>query len=364
MRIAYVSLHWPRTRNSGVGKKIQSQLAAWNVLGHEARLFMHTSEYEPQSDLIEADHFFYSVSGKLKTEPNRIAAMVRMIEAIQKFRPDVIYLRYSIYVFPAHRLMDIAPVVEEINTNDLTQHEQLGFIYGWYNRLTRGIFLRRVRGLVAVSRELAFSPAFASYRKPTVTIANGIDLESIRPLPPPTNETPRLFFIATPGYSWHGVDKLVTLARMQPDLRIDVVGYDHIDNAGPLPANVHLHGYLGPEEYRNVLAEADVALSTLALHRKDMQEASPLKTRECLAYGLPMILAYADTDLDALQCDFLLKIPNRDDNIETHAARIREFAYAMRGRRVDRQLIRERIDSAAKEGQRLAFFEQVIRDAK
>jgi hypothetical protein len=143
-----------------------------------------------------------------------------------------------------------------------------------------------------------------------------------------------------------------------------VVGYDHIDNAGPLPANVHLHGYLGPEEYRNVLAEADVALSTLALHRKDMQEASPLKTRECLAYGLPMILAYADTDLDALQCDFLLKIPNRDDNIETHAARIREFAYAMRGRRVDRQLIRERIDSAAKEGQRLAFFEQVIRDAK
>jgi hypothetical protein len=59
MRIAYVSLHWPRTRNSGVSKKIQSQLASWNARGHETRLFMHTSSYEPQSDLIEGDYFFY-----------------------------------------------------------------------------------------------------------------------------------------------------------------------------------------------------------------------------------------------------------------------------------------------------------------
>src|SRR5512142_2987249 len=126
MRIAYVSLHWPRTRDSGVGKKIQSQIAAWNRAGHEARLFMHTSQYEPQSELIEGDHFFYKPSGKVETEINRIAAVQHMLEGIRRFHPDVIYLRYSIYVYPAHRLMRIAPVVEEINTNDLTQHEGLG----------------------------------------------------------------------------------------------------------------------------------------------------------------------------------------------------------------------------------------------
>ncbi len=360
MRIAYVSLHWPRTRNSGVGKKIQSQIQAWKARDHDARLFMHTSSHEAQSDLIEADYFFYRPANKIKTELERIAAMSRMIEVIRKYQPDVIYLRYSIYVFPAHRLMDIAPVIEEINTNDVTQHEQLGLIYNFYNRLTRGIFLRRVHGLVAVSRELASSSAFTYFRKPTVVIANGIDLDSIRPLPAPYNETPHLFFIATPGYSWHGVDKLVTLARMYPDLTVNIVGYDHLDGVENLPMNIHLHGYLNPETYLNLLSKSDVAMSTLALYRKNMQEASPLKTRECLAYGLPLVFAYTDTDLDEASSDFLLKIPNKEDNIQTHAQSIHDFAYRMRGRRADREFLKKYIDANQKETMRLSFFEEIL----
>ncbi|MGZ9223637.1 MAG: glycosyltransferase, partial [Anaerolineales bacterium] len=253
MRIAYVSLHWPRTRDSGVGKKIQSQLAAWNAMGHEARLFMHTSLHEPQSDLIEGDYFFYKTSGKLRTEVNRIDAAQQMIEAIRRFHPDLIYLRYSIYVYPAHHLMEIAPVVEEINTNDLTQHEGLGGIYSLYNRLTRGIFLRRVRGLVTVSRELAGSSAFVSYRKPARVIANGCRLDDFPQLPAPTNIVPRLVFIGNPGYLWHGVDKLIDLACRFSDIHIDIVGYDQLPGFEPLPANLTLHGYLSMREYQRVL---------------------------------------------------------------------------------------------------------------
>jgi len=355
MRIAYVSLHWPRTRNSGVGKKIQSQVAAWNALGHESRLFMHTSRRELQSDLIEADYFFYSISGMLKTEVNRIIAMQKMISAIRAYRPDVIYLRYGIYVYPAHLLMSIAPVVEEINTNDLTQHEGLGRIYSMYNRLTRGIFLRNVRGLVAVSRELAVTPAFAGYRKPTCVIANGIDLNSFPQLPAPANYIPRLAFIGSPGYPWHGVDKLVTLARLIPDIELDIIGYSELPSFEPLPENITLHGYLALQEYQNVLASADAAISTLALHRKQMEEASPLKSRECLAFGLPLVLAYIDTDLDGLGCDFLLNIPNREDNIQTHARQIRGFAYRMRGVRVTHDQIFN-LDQAGKELDRMIFL--------
>jgi glycosyltransferase involved in cell wall biosynthesis len=256
MRIAYVTLHWPRTRDSGVGKKIQSQIAAWKARGHEARLFMHASQYEPQSDLIEADYFFYPINGKVKTEFNRIRAMRQLIAALRKFNPDVIYLRYSIYVYPAHLLMGIAPVVEEINTNDLTQHDELGGIYSLYNRLTRGIFLRRVRGLVTMSHELALSHAFASYGKPTMVIANGIDLDATKPLPAPDHQAPHLFFIATPGYTWHGIDHLVELARRYPDIVIDVVGYDHIEGIDILPGNIRL--LFGRRRGEKVLG-ADVA---------------------------------------------------------------------------------------------------------
>jgi hypothetical protein len=360
MRIAYVSLHWPRTRDSGVGKKIQSQVAVWSRLGHEARLFMHTAEHAPQSDLIEGEYFFYKVAGKIKTEFNRIQAMRRMISAIRAFRPDVIYLRYSIYVFPGHHLMQIAPVVEEINTNDLTQHAELGGVYSLYNRFTRGIFLRRVRGLLTVSRELAVSSAFALYRKPTRVIANGCALDDFPQLPAPSNEIPHLVFIGNPGYLWHGVDKLVDLACRFSDIHIDIIGYNELPDFEPLPKNLTLHGYLSMQEYRQVLAEADVAISSLALHRVQLEEASPLKSRECLAFGLPLVVAYTDTDLDEAGYDFLLKIPNKEDNIQTHAQSIRDFAYQMRGRRVRREILKKHIETDQKEAIRLSFFEEIL----
>lgn len=360
MRIAYVSLHWARTRNTGVGKKIQSQLAVWNAMGHEARLFMHASKHEPASDLIEADVFSYNSGGKLQTEINRTRAAYEMVKAVKAYKPDIIYLRYGIYVYPAHRLMKIAPVVEEINTNDLTQHEDLGRIYSLYNRWTRGIFLRLVRGLVTVSRELAVSPAFALYRKPTRVVANGIDLESFTPLPAPNNKIPRLVFIGSPGYIWHGIDKLVDFAHRFPEIQLDIIGYDKLSEYEPLPANLNLHGYLSSEKYRDVLVSADVAVSSLALHRIQLEEASTLKSRECLALGIPLVVAYIDTDLDEAGCDFLLKIPNKEDNIQTHGKAVREFAYRMRGVRADRTILERKISSAHKEEMRLKFFTEIL----
>ena len=361
MRIAYVSLHWARTKNSGVGKKMQNQLEVWRRMGHEARMFMHASTGEPASPLIEAHVIPYESRGKIITELNRIRAARQLVNAVKEFNPDIIYLRYGIYVYPAHRLMKIAPVIEEINTNDLTQHEDLGGIYSLYNRLTRGIFLRLVRGLVTVSRELEVSPAFALYRKPTRVIANGIELDAFAPLSAPSNESPRLVFIGSPGYIWHGVDKLVDFARRFSDVQLDIVGYDALPDFEALPHNLTLHGYLSSEQYLKVLARADVAISSLALHRIQLDEASTLKSRECLALGLPLVVAYTDTDLDDAGFDFLLKIPNKEDNIHTHGEAIREFAYRMRGIRADRGVLKDRIDSTRKEELRLNFFEEILR---
>lgn len=366
MRIASISLHWPRTRDSGVGKKLARQIETWQAGGHEARLFLHTSRPASSSALVPAEVIPYHSAGTVATELARSRAARRLVEAVRAWRPDVIYLRLAMYVYPVHALAEIAPLVGEANTNDLTQHEGLGRVYALYNRLTRGLLLRRLDGLVTVSRELAESPAFTRYRKPTRVIANGIDLENFAPLPAPSNVTPRLAFIANPGYLWHGVDKLVTLARLIPDVHLDIIGYDtlpvgqdFIPSSQPLPQNLHLHGYLPASKYRNILANADAAISSLALHRIGLEEASPLKSRECLALGLPLVLAYVDTDLRDLEADFLLRIPNKEDNIRTHAGTIHDFAYRMRGRRVERALISS-LDQKVKERQRLQFFEEML----
>ena len=62
MRIASISLHWPRTKDSGVGKKLDQQIRLWQAGGHEARLFMHTSRYAPLSALIPAEVIPYDLS--------------------------------------------------------------------------------------------------------------------------------------------------------------------------------------------------------------------------------------------------------------------------------------------------------------
>jgi hypothetical protein len=162
------------------------------------------------------------------------------------------------------------------------------------------------------------------------------------------------------GFAAHGIDKLVTLAELCPDLHFDVIGYDGFPGQGTLPVNMVFHGYLPSERYLPLLAGSDVAISSLAFHRVGMQEQSPLKSREYLAYGLPMVVPYTDTDLDELDCDFLLKIPNQEDNIRTHASAIRDFAYQMSGRRADRSMIASRIDSKQKEAERLSFFAAIL----
>ena len=73
MRIASISLHWPRTLNSGVGKKLDRQIKLWQAGGHEARLFMHTSRYAPLSDLVPAEVIPYDSAGTARTELNRIS---------------------------------------------------------------------------------------------------------------------------------------------------------------------------------------------------------------------------------------------------------------------------------------------------
>ena len=59
--------------------------------------------------------------------------------------------------------------------------------------------------------------------------------------------------------------------------------------------NVFYHGYLQQSEYLQVLSKCQICIGSLALFRNNMEEACPLKVREYLAYGFPIILGYEDT---------------------------------------------------------------------
>jgi glycosyltransferase involved in cell wall biosynthesis len=174
------------------------------------------------------------------------------------------------------------PLVVEVNTDDRAEYVLASRIRASYNRLTRRLILGRARALVFVTRELSESPSFRGFRAKHVVITNGIDLAEYPSLPAPMNDVPRLAFIGSPGQAWQGFDKVVRLARSRPAWQFEVVGSD---DHWASPANVTWHGPLSREGVIDVLARCDVGIGTLALHRKGLDEASPLKVREYLAVG-------------------------------------------------------------------------------
>jgi len=197
---------------------------------------------------------------------------------------------------------------------------------------------------------------FTVFNKPTAVIPNGIVLATKAPLPPPQNDAPNLVFLGTKGQVWHGVDKIVRLAKELPDWTFHVIGPEPADLGTQPSSNIKLYGHLDEPEYLNVLARSDVAIGTLALHRKGMDEACPLKVREYLAAGLPTIIGYDDTDFPE-EVPYILRLPNADDSINVR--RIESFVHRWKDRRVSRGDI-QHLDVSAKEDSRLRFLESIL----
>lgn len=362
MRIAYIVLYMDDHQfRGGVGQKINTQMESWRRAGHEVMLFTMSPDeigagvsfrYRPMTMLPllkDLSRFF-----------SRSRAMTELVNRVKQYQPDLIYLRHGRYTFPIHQIFKFAPVVMELNTYDVAESRHQGHIVHWINQFTRNILFRNASGLVSTSREIVSFPENAVYSKPVCVIGNGIDLRTNHPIAPPKNEQPIIAMVASPGMSWHGVDKLIHLAVRFPDLRIHIIGYRREDVPDILPPNVHVFGFVPRDNVRQALQDADVTCGTLALHRKKMQEASPLKAREAVAYGIPLILGYTDTDLSGIDTEYILQIPNTEDNVETHGDQIQEFAYKMMGRRIDRKDVMDAVDLGHKEETRLKFFEKIL----
>jgi glycosyltransferase involved in cell wall biosynthesis len=364
MRIAYITLHWPRSLSSSVGKKINTQINIWRKLGHSVKFFSHLHTIDENEPLVEGQRFYYQNKINIfSLELGRIRAAQNLLKSLKIFKPDLIYLRWSMYVHPMKRVFSIAPTIVEINTNDLKEHKLLGFAKDLYNRFTRSIFLGGAAGHIYTSNEMLADRNFYRFSKSFAVITNGIFLEETPFYPAPSNQIPRLIFIGTPGMTWQGTNKLINFAKKFKDIQIDIVGFEQMDGIVAPPENLFLHGYLQGKKYENLLKSADAAIGTLSLHLKGMEEASPFKIRDCAARGIPCILPYNDTDLSDLDCPEILNIPNTIDNIITHGDKIHDFIYKMRGRRLDRRYIENRIDINQKEMRRLDFFNRISQNS-
>jgi len=353
MKIAYILHLNGNPQTSGVYKKIIFQTKVWNYCGNDVRIFQITKdEIFSNLDSISWKTFRYHSNSKYQ---KLISAWNLVYKELKFFNPDIVYVRYDLYSPVFWKIKRNFPVVVEINTNDLNEYCIKFNFRCLYNFFTRWIFLSSVSGIVFVSYELSNLPYFKVFNKPHLVVGNGVDLSLYPTLLPANNISPNIVFIGSEGQVWHGVDKILKLAKMRPDWQFHMVGI--LANGTELP-NVKFYGQIPRKDYEKIFERADIAIGSLALHRIRVNEISPLKVREYLAYGIPTIIGYNDTDFLS-EIPFILKIPNTEENIEISIQKIDEFVNFWKGKRIQREKIIH-LDSKIKERLRFSFFEKIL----
>ena len=188
--------------------------------------------------------------------------------------------------------------------------------------------LQKVRGGVCVSHEIMRYECSRFSQYQTAVIANGASVEAASSvIVPAIKDELRLVMLVGSDAVWHGYERLMRSLRktvLSKRIRLLLVGMDRpSDFSWPtdIQHTVEWTGRKSKSEVAEILKTCHVAVGTLALYKKSMTEASPLKVRECLLMGLPVLLGYNDTDVSADNRfgPYVFQVSNDDAQIDLQA---------------------------------------------
>ena len=374
MKIAYI-VNEDITKYCGVIQKMRSQTVVWKNAGHEVKFFSLSAR--GTTSLLDNGVIVGRKVPRwgVKKLAGYFKRTNRLRNKLHSYNPDLIYMRPFIYFpYTLSILKACAPYIIEINTNDVKEFEKRFKKYRVYNLLTRGILLSHAAGFVSVSHELSENSYFKKYKKPTVVIGNGIDVRAVEKKQKDDVDLKsplQVVFIGSPNYQfWHGFDKIVYLAEKLPDVNFHIIGpavedMMKVDSNFENMNNIQAYGYLSEEQSQAIVKKCDVAISTLSLYLKGMEEASPLKSRQYLAQGIPMIVGYDDTDLSGLELPFILNIGNYEGNVKDNLSVIKGFIFNSREFVASdiQEVAAKYLDGEKKELKRLDFFQQILSES-
>lgn len=282
-------------------------------------------------------------------------------------KPNIIYIRDTQYFFNLYsQLAKIAPTFVEIQTDIISEYKITNFkLYIIENILKRRYF-KNISGFICITDEiLQIEKKFND--KPGYVLGNGINKDEIKFISKVNdNGYINLLFIGSPNMAWHGVDRLINSyknAVNKNKFMIHIVGYENNYNVNN--NNIKFYGFINDKNKINELFSiSDLGIGTLALYKKNMNEAAPLKVRQYLAKGLPVVIGYDDVDLK-IDLPFVLKVKNDNSNINFNL--IERFYYETKEIRKNGDTVKFALENLTwdkKMGQVTKFMENVISKVK
>lgn len=342
MKIAYLGI-WDVYTPSGVCNKIAMQMEGMERLGHNvAGFFVSPAGVKPLVPVQAVEHCSSAKGYALVLQ--RARAVQSLAPELAAWSPDLIYFRHCVYVPGLASLLKPYPYISEINSCELKEFRNTRSALAYqYVKYTRRRLTVPARLLNCVSPEIEQSER-ADGRRSTHVMANGIIADALPFYDSSSNGGPVVGFIGSPGYPWHGVDEiclLAGLAQMQ-GFQFHIIGVpaEEVSLDGRLPDNVIFKGFLSGDALEQAYREMDVALDTVSLHRKQMDETSSLKLREYLARGIPVILPHKDPDIRG-DHPFVLPLPNCPGNLVDNSQQVSDFIELARSNAELRRLAHE-----------------------
>lgn len=337
LRLAFVAF-LPK-RSVGVERTLREKALAFEEIGANVDVVVVNS----WTDKVEGNLRYVRFAPRLPAfirYPLTVFCRYRLIEKAVDLAPyDAVILRYPAADRSGPRFVSKLPVITEHHSRMLP--EMLSYdlasvppaqriLKRVRRRLERkygGQILRNCRGIIAVTDEIRNDEQKrVAASVPAITVPNGIDVGSVRAtgFVPFDGKELHIVYVASLDSPWSGLDRLTTGLRQYsgevrillhlvgdiPRSAVTAVETDRVTTA--------FHGVLSGAGLDSVMSNASIAVSSLGLHRKQMQEACNLRTREYVARGIPFIISHHDPDLDQVPKEdkFFLTVSADDSPID------------------------------------------------
>lgn len=315
-------------KNTGVTKKISAQINAFKILGNTV------SYLEINSGNIYNVNDKKSIIAKLRKNKillnlQLLKEYIKLIKAPNNF--DFVYIR-KFFANPTYlRLLKLCKkknikILEEIPTypydSEIDNSKRFDLKISLYIDKIYRKFLKNYIDYV-----VTFSNDSKIYGVDTINIENGIDVDSIKPIDYKFDKKNiNIIAVASMEY-WQGYDRLInSLANYylsnnvdKLNIKINLVGegrsvheWKKLAIDKNISDKVIFHGFLQGNDLDNLYDECQLAVATLGLSRKDMDNISTLKVKEYIAKAIPFIYATPENHIE--ECKYCYKV-NDDETI-------------------------------------------------
>lgn len=187
------------------------------------------------------------------------------------------------------------------------------------------LFRNKIKKYVKMSTN--YNGLSTVYGIPSISLHNGINIDDIPIKKDKQSEEIVLIAVSTMHY-WHGYDRLINgIANYYANkdvkhiVRLVLIGsgqetskYSNLIKQNNLNEFVTLKGAIYNEPLDDEFDKANVAIGTLGMYRNKSDEASPIKTKEYCARGIPVILGHKDLAFED-NLPFIHHVTNDDADI-------------------------------------------------